>query len=192
MIKAVIFDCFGVLVKPAFGTIFTDFPDRAEDTRNLINKSNSGELLHQQYIQAMAQNLHLTVEETLNRYWRNKQRDEATITWVKNLHASGTVKVGLLSNVGQNWIDDFLPEAERNQMFDKVILSYQVGMIKPFPSIYQLMAQRLNLSPEDCLMIDDVEENIVGASKAGMKGIVYKNDVQAQAELQALLEEVHA
>ena len=45
--------------------------------------------------------------------------------------------------------------------------------IKPDPAIYQKLLQELGLIPEECLFIDDLEENIQGAQSVGIPGHVF-------------------
>ena len=43
--------------------------------------------------------------------------------------------------------------------------------MKPEPEIYQLLLDTYSLKANECLFIDDVEENIIGAKNMGMNGI---------------------
>lgn len=54
--------------------------------------------------------------------------------------------------------------------FDELVLSYAVGAIKPDPKIYAHALKTASSSPEKCLFIDDLEENIKGAQAAGIHG----------------------
>jgi len=58
-------------------------------------------------------------------------------------------------------------------MFDTVIFSCRVGLVKPEPEIYRMCLSYLALKAEDCLFIDDSEKNIAGAQKIGLNTIHY-------------------
>jgi putative hydrolase of the HAD superfamily len=97
--------------------------------------------------------------------------------------------VGMLSNVGRGVIDGLFSSLELDALFDVVILSSEVGMVKPNADIYELIAHRLGLTPEECLMIDDSPTNVAGAQAAGMQGIVCSSPIQCVTDVQALLTE---
>lgn len=62
------------------------------------------------------------------------------------------------------------------QTFNPVILSCQVGMRKPNADIFRKAAELTKSKPARCLLIDDLEENIEGAKKAGFQALLYKGD----------------
>jgi HAD superfamily hydrolase (TIGR01509 family) len=56
--------------------------------------------------------------------------------------------------------------------FDELISSDHVGGIgKPDPGIYLHTAERLKINPADCVVLEDAENGVVAAKKAGMKCI---------------------
>jgi epoxide hydrolase-like predicted phosphatase len=67
--------------------------------------------------------------------------------------------------------------------FDGVILSYKVKAMKPEPQIYQTLLDKYKLTPTESIFIDDLEENILGAKKFGIDGIVCKNHDHVVDEL---------
>jgi len=59
-------------------------------------------------------------------------------------------------------------------MFDGVLASCDVGLLKPDPEIYRVFLRRFDLRAGECLFIDDVWANIEGAAEAGIKGHCYE------------------
>ena len=55
-------------------------------------------------------------------------------------------------------------------------------MLKPEVEIYQAFLAKYGLVAEECLFVDDREENVSGARKAGMNGFVFKGDYNAVFE----------
>jgi len=193
VIKAIIFDCFGVLlVAPGFTALLRDFSQYEIEINDLILQSDYGIISLQKFNELIAKLVGLTPQEVKSRYWGINVRDETVIDWVRGLKQLGEHKIGLLSNVGSGWLDDLLPETKSKELFDAVILSYDVGMIKPDPKLFELMAERLGVSPFECIMIDDRPSNIDGAEHADMQAILFKSIHQTQAELKQLLESTHA
>lgn len=57
--------------------------------------------------------------------------------------------------------------------FDGMVISAHEKLIKPDLRIYQLLCERYNLKPEECVFIDDLAANAQGAIDAGFKAIHY-------------------
>jgi len=60
-------------------------------------------------------------------------------------------------------------------IFDDYILSYEVGFMKPHPQIYREALARAKSEAEECLFIDDIEENIKAAQELGIETIHFKS-----------------
>ena len=59
--------------------------------------------------------------------------------------------------------------------FDRLILSYEIGHIKPSAAFYQACAEAAWAPASECLFIDDLPENVAGAQAAGMAGVVFRD-----------------
>jgi HAD superfamily hydrolase (TIGR01509 family) len=68
-------------------------------------------------------------------------------------------------------------------IFDEYVLSFEVGYMKPHPQIYTEALKKARVQAEECVFIDDMEENIQGAKKAGMDTVLYGVDTDLKAEL---------
>lgn len=109
-IKAVIFDCFGVLIVSGTSKLFRDFPDKSAEIINLVTRVDYGLASRQEFDQAVAEMTGLPAAEVTEKYWKKSYRNENVINWVKDLKKQGKYKVALLSNIGPDWIDDFIPK----------------------------------------------------------------------------------
>ncbi len=69
--------------------------------------------------------------------------------------------------------------------FDKLILSHEVGAIKPEPEIYKAVMAFTNKPPEEHIFIDDIADYVEGAKKIGWDGIQFKNYDQLVNDLKA-------
>lgn len=96
-------------------------------------------------------------------------------------------KIGLLSNVGSNWIREQFLTADEQGLFDGFVFSYEVRMVKPDPRIFRLIAKKLDVALEACLLVDDVQYYCEAASSLGMKAVYYQNFQQTKSDLQKLL-----
>jgi putative hydrolase of the HAD superfamily len=69
-------------------------------------------------------------------------------------------------------------------VFHHSILSWQVGVRKPNPTIYQQIFKYGSWQPEEILFVDDKPENILGAQSLGLNTILYQNYRQFLTDLQ--------
>ena len=71
------------------------------------------------------------------------------------------------------------------EICDFIIYSHEVGLEKPDRRIYQLTWERLKLRPKEIIFVDDVEENIEAAQRLGIHGILFKDNDQTIADIEA-------
>lgn len=191
-IKAIIFDCFGVLVTDGKNSLKTDFPEHAQELHDLFMRSDYGHITSDELEQAITELLGVSLEDRRARYERDNVINESVVSWIRELRAAGEFKVGLLSNVRRGGIDDFLPKSLRDELFDQVVLSGEVGIIKPAKEIFEIMAERLDIQPYECIMIDDLLKNIDGAHLAGMEAVLFTNVHDTQVEVARIVDEQRA
>lgn len=186
MIRAIIFDCFGVLTNAPWKEFLGSLPAAQQQPASDLNHAlDSGFITLNEFLQKIEELTGMSpplVEEIIN---PGPEKNTVLLGYIKTL--GDTYKVGLLSNVSSNWISEVLLSKQEANLFSDMVLSHEVGMIKPNPKIYHLAAQRLGCEPGECVMVDDSEGNCQGAEAVGMKAIVYKNFVQFQQELSPLL-----
>ena len=108
-----------------------------------------------------------TVGDCISPFWYAEEL-------VKGLRRKG-YKVYFLSN----WSRENHDELAAKGLFDFVkfmnggIWSYEVHVIKPDPEIYRLLTEKFSLNPARCVFVDDREENIAAAKKAGFASILF-------------------
>jgi putative hydrolase of the HAD superfamily len=84
-----------------------------------------------------------------------------------------------------NWDKESFPLIKKKckklfKHFDEknIIISGEVGYIKPEKEIYSHIIDKFKLNPEDCIFIDDQEENIEAAKKAGIKNSIHHKEYE--------------
>jgi epoxide hydrolase-like predicted phosphatase len=188
MIKAIIFDFFGVLVSEGFKQ-FRDnyFPGDAvkwSQAIDLVNRHDSGQMTKDDFIQGMADISGKSfdfVAQSIN----TNQPNKILVNYIRQV-LKPKYKLGVLSNSGDDYLSQMF-EPEDVSLFDDVVLSYRYKMIKPQPGIFELAADRLGVKPTECVFIDDSPSHCAGASSTGMKTITYKDFEQFKKELETLL-----
>lgn len=96
-------------------------------------------------------------------------------------------RMGLLTNNVREWERHWRPNMPIDAIFTVVVDSGFVGMRKPDLAIYALTEDRLGVSPGEILFIDDLDENIAAARRAGWSGVQFHTNDQAIAEIEAVL-----
>ncbi len=76
--------------------------------------------------------------------------------------------VGLLSN-NYPVISSFLRAEESFDRFDAAVFSNEEGVKKPREEAFQLALERMGLSPEEVLFVDDHPDNVAAAARLGFK-----------------------
>lgn len=98
----------------------------------------------------------------------------------------GTYKTALLSNADSS-LRIKLEELGLSSLFDKIILSKEVGVQKPDPKIFQLTLDLLYTKPEETIFIDDSAQNVATANSLGIKSIRFVSAPQLKNDLERLL-----
>jgi HAD superfamily hydrolase (TIGR01509 family) len=95
-------------------------------------------------------------------------------------------RTGLLSNA---WSDmrEYLVSQKIDDAFDQLIISAEVGIMKPDARIYQLALEKLGVAPAEAVFVDDFAVNIEGARAVGMYAIQFTRLDQTVEELKKLL-----
>lgn len=189
MIRGIIFDCFGVLYVDTSQYFYEHHVENYErlrpELKNLNKASDYGLLTQEELNRAVAELTGLDLPFVSSHIQGVHKRNDDLLEYAQNLRKD--YKVGLLSNIGPGAMDRYFSRQDRETLFDTVVMSGEEHMTKPHPLIFQLTAERLGLSPGECVMIDDVEENCSGADAAGMKAILYESNAQVKRELEELL-----
>jgi 2-haloacid dehalogenase len=89
-----------------------------------------------------------------------------------------------------NWSAENFPIAFRRfdffRWFEDIVVSGEVGLIKPDPRIYRLAIDRCRLNPPKTVFIDDNADNVAAGNDAGLHSIRFTDAGRLRADLQAL------
>ncbi len=72
------------------------------------------------------------------------------------------------------------------EWFDGIVISGEVGLVKPDPRIYALLLDRIGRPPAECVMVDDSDANTAAAAVLGFQAIRYESPAQLRADLAQL------
>ena len=69
--------------------------------------------------------------------------------------------------------------------FDHLVLSYEVGAMKPSPKIYQAALQAIECEPAECLYTDDIADYVDAGKSHGLQGVVFESAEQFVREIES-------
>lgn len=90
------------------------------------------------------------------------------------------LRTALLSNADA-------PPPDLPDLFDVVVVSGEVGLAKPDPAVFRLVAERLGVPVRHCVFVDDLAGYVRAAASAGMTGVRHRDPESTVEELEALL-----
>jgi 2-haloacid dehalogenase len=194
-IKAIIFDYGGVLLDWNPRNLYRHyFPDDPQAMENFLAEINFMEWnLHQDKGRPFKDGVAILSSQypkyshliqAYHEHWEESIVGEisGTVEIVKKLKQKGFPLYGL-----SNWSAETFPIARRKypffDLFDDMILSGDVKLIKPEAAIFNLLLTRIGKTAEECLLIDDSEINISVARELGFVTIQYESPAQLKSEL---------
>jgi len=111
---------------------------------------------------------------------------DGTVEILRQLKESNQYRICGISN----WSAETFPVALRKyeflRLFEGIVVSGEVKMIKPFEDIYLHAFKKFNIEPQSAVFIDDNAENIETANRLGMKGILFQSPNLLKHELHKL------
>lgn len=188
MIRALIFDCFGVLYSDGKKSVEARCPpEKLNELKALYHQSDYGYISREDFVRSVAELVGIKEADFVDIEKSQYVRNQPLVDFIRSQKSD--YKIGLLSNVGEDFFESLFTAQESEELFDTVVLSNSVGVTKPARAIYEIAAKRLGVLPEECIFIDDIPTNVEGANRAGMNGILFTTNHQLDIDLQELLEE---
>ncbi|GCE14944.1 HAD family hydrolase [Tengunoibacter tsumagoiensis] len=197
-IRALLLDCFGVLVQTAESSVQHRLEEQGGWQKGTIDKLGMT-LLNSHYFQSAtigdvsAELIWKDVSVQLYgcaTHWKDvqelylaaHQRNDELLAYIQELRK--LCKVGILSNAfsdARTFIAGRLGLAE---MVDDILISAEEGIAKPARSLYRKAAERLQVVPSEILYLDDTLLYTRLLKSIGMSTICFQNNTQALAEIQ--------
>lgn len=183
-IKAILFDMDGVLVDSEMyymeGTLKwmqeLGFKGTFKDVCSFIGTTNT---VTCQMASKMLDDKYTPEElfEINHRYFKvdhpiqyNQVMNEGVVELLDEIKKRGW-KCAVCSSSPKSMIDRALAECGIEQYFDFIVSGEQFVLSKPNPEIYLHAADKLNVLPDECLVIEDSEKGIAAGKNAQMKTI---------------------
>jgi putative hydrolase of the HAD superfamily len=206
-IEAVISDFGGVLTSPliesyaavqessgvpleALGKAMAAIMDR--DGSHPLFELETGRLSETQFLDGLSDELTeelgrpVSLHDFGDRFFENLHPNERMLEFMRGLRDQG-YKLGICTNNVREWEPLWRAKLPVDEIFSVVVDSAFVGSRKPEPRIYEITLQRLGVSAQAALLIDDIEVNCTGARDLGMRAVWFRDTDQAIAEIEEQL-----
>lgn len=188
MIKAIIFDCFGVVRTDSFDEAYRSMGGDPDKDREFIlevqSASNSGRISSS--VPIVAKRLGIDPDEWMQANLSAGSVDLELLKYIQGLKK--VYKIGMLSNVGSGGlVPRFFEPGFLEQYFDDVVTSSNIGFAKPEAQAYEISAARLDVRLDECIFVDDRQEYVDGATATGMKSVLYRSFQDLKMQLQNIL-----
>lgn len=121
-------------------------------------------------------------------FWAGDNMDEELIQFLKSCRPE--YKTAILSNAWKN-LREVLADSfniVEGQTVDRILISAELGVAKPDPQIYKILADSLDCEYQEILFVDDFIENIQTAKSLGIKTIHYQPGLDLINEIKSKLE----
>jgi epoxide hydrolase-like predicted phosphatase len=151
-----------------------------EAARNTLIELECGRIDIATFEARLAAILHVPSDDLARRLTADVQPDHEMREAVREFHDQG-VKTALVSN---SWRHD---DYDVLDLFDVVVLSGELGIRKPDPEIYAVAVERLGVTPDRCVFVDDLGGNLKPAKALGMTTIRHDATSATIAQLKRLL-----
>lgn len=189
MIRAIIFDCFGVLITDALQAIRDKAGARdaaaVREISDIVAANNRGLIEPTESNERIAAILGITSAELRAMVAAGEVKNLELMAYVQTLRTQ--YKTAMLSNIAGSSLHKRFNAGELDEHFDVVVASGDIGYAKPEPEAYQTAADLLGVRCDECVFIDDRTLFCDGATAVGMHSILYTNFTQLKRELAQVL-----
>lgn len=185
MIKTIIFDIGGVLLKTADRTPRHKLDEQFGLPHGTVEevvfnseqgrRAQLGKISTEQHWQLLGKRFGLDEDGLAamrHAFWAGDQLDAELVAYIRQL------KQGYETAVISNAFDDLrhvlTHEFQIADTFDLLVISAEEGIMKPDARIFEHTLARLGRKPEETVFIDDFAHNVEGAKAVGMHAIHYQ------------------
>jgi FMN phosphatase YigB (HAD superfamily) len=193
-IKAVIFDLGRVIVPfdlnrgyirlaPLCGLPAAEIPGRIAPT-GLVERFESGGIEPHDFVRELSKQLNFdTSYGNFCEIWSSIFLPDTLIPEAMLEGIARNYRLVLLSNTNAIHFEMLRENYPLLRHFHALVLSYQVGAMKPLPLIYRRAIEAAGCLPEECFFTDDIAPYVAAARAQGIDAVQFESAAQIEAEL---------
>ncbi|MEI9913799.1 MAG: HAD family phosphatase [Candidatus Saccharibacteria bacterium] len=173
MIKAIIFDFYGVISSDEYHDWLDRHGfERGGELKNLSKEMDMGVTSIDQFFESLSKLSNIPSTDIRQEFLAFSSLNEELLA--KILELKKKYKIALLSNASSSHLRDLMIKAGIDVLFDQIIISSEVGHIKPSKKIFEYALSKLDVKPNEAVFIDDNESFCNAASELGIESVTYR------------------
>lgn len=182
MIKAVIFDCFGVVIRDVLTHMISELKganrdEEAAEVHGLMHAADRGIMSQDESLEAISKIFAISKNELIDQLTAGEVPNLELLEFIKTLRSK--YKTAIMSNISSSErIEMRLDGHMLDEWFDVVIVSGEVGHAKPEPAIYELTLEKLDATADETIFTDDIEYFCQVGDELGLHTIPFENTKQ--------------
>lgn len=196
-IKGAIFDLDGTLVDSMWiwekidveylAKLGLEMPSNLKDEINHLSFKETGIYFKKTF------NIEDSLEVILNTWhqmaldhYRNDVKLKSNVLQFLKFLKSNNIKIGLATSNSYPLLEAVLKSTSIYEYFDSITTTDEAKNNKSNPDVYLLAAKRLGVTPDECIVFEDIIEAVRGAKLANMK-VIAVHDKSAEYQKEELL-----
>ncbi|MDQ5962275.1 MAG: glucose-phosphatase [Patescibacteria group bacterium] len=175
--KAIIFDFFGVICTNVAGNWFKKHLPRGDALfiHDTMRHADLGKESEQEIFSKLA--TVASVNHDVREHWLSDATiNQELIAVIRELKKS--YKLAVCTNAPADFFRTVLKGNDIEKLFDVIVVSSEVGLVKPEKEIFELVCKKLEVSFDEAVFVDDSEMNVKKAKDLGMQGIFFSSHEQ--------------
>jgi FMN phosphatase YigB (HAD superfamily) len=189
MYDAVIFDFFGVfcnsIASDWFKKTVPNYQSKLADLQALCTQSDYGKLTLAEFTEQLAELAGTSPAVAAAGMEAEKIINTSLVNYAGELKAKG-YRLACLSNGTQELTLRTMDDNGLGHLFEVVVLSADVGLIKPEPHIYLHTLDQLGIAAHQAIFVDDRKDNTEGAEACGIRSLVFIDTPRFIADFELL------
>lgn len=175
MYKAIIFDFFGVfctnLSLEWLKTTSPDYKEKLPEYLEICQQNDAGKITIDQFHEKLANLAGVDADDVIKGMQEAMIIDQNLVSLTRKLKKQ--YKIALLSNAQSETVLEILDEHKIRDLFDVIVVSSDIGIIKPDRNIFEHTISKLGCNIQESIFIDDSAINTQAAEKYGLRSIEY-------------------
>ena len=183
MIKAIFFDFYGVVKADDYAEWLKAHNLKKEGIfLDISRQQDKGQISHLEFLRKLSKLTGLEIND--ENYLQKNSINSELINLIKTLKPK--YKIYVQSNSPRGTVRSIILDHKLSDYFDGIIISSEIGMIKPQRGFYQYILNYCHASKPEVLFVDDNPFYIAGAQKFGIKSIHFKSNKQLVEDLKKI------
>jgi epoxide hydrolase-like predicted phosphatase len=190
MYKAVIFDFFGVFCPDItmnwFKKTAPDYEARLSEFQAICTRSDYGKLSRADFYKEVSALVGVSVDEMETGVEAETIISTSLVSYAGELRQKG-YRTACLSNGTHEWTLAVINNHGLAHLFDEVVLSGDLGIVKPNPEIYNHALEKLHVAASEAVFVDDRKVNVDAAETCGIRSLVFSDTETFMREFEQLV-----